>query len=377
MVRVLQFGMTENIGGTEMYLMAQYRQMDKKKVLYDFVFMPLHENNQMAFADEVQAEGSRIYRVLPPKRALLMHYFLIMRLMWQHRHEYQAVVMNVNSVAYIFPLLAAAVCGIPCRIMHSHNSGEIDAHSFIRKFIREQRSRINRWLMRHVATQYWACSGLAGRWMFRGEPFTVIHNAIDLERFHYQPDLRDRMRRELGVQDRFVLGNVARFSYQKNQPFLVDVFKEVKARIPEAILLLVGNATYGVDVYDETKRKVVQYGLQDSVKFLGMRSDTNALYQAFDVFVLPSRFEGLCIASIEAQGAGLVNICSKVLPPETNVSRDFYTMDLNDGAVKWAETIIAHRHDVRHDGAPSLRAAGYDICKEAKRVEHFFASLAQ
>lgn len=371
MVRILQLGMSANIGGMETYLMAQYRQMDHERVQYDFLYFPEKDEDEMVFADEVRAQGSRIYRVVQRRYAPFRHYQEVARLLWAHRREYQAVVLNTCSMDYVFPLLIAKLCGIPCRILHSHNSENGVPSSLPRRMM----ERVNTWIARFAVTHHWACGDMAGRWMFGKEPFTVIHNAIDLSRFHYQPEVRASKREELGLGNRFVLGNVARFSYQKNHAFLIDAFAEVVKRCPDALLLLVGGVFGNPKYYEEAKEKVTAYGIEENVRFLGMRKDTDALYQAFDVFVLPSHFEGLCISAIEAQAAGLPIVCSDALSEETCVSRTYDPQPLSSGPAAWADVIVGHRGDARHDGADDLRAAGYDICAEAKRVENFYASL--
>lgn len=371
MIRILQLGMSANIGGMETYLMAQYRQMDHARVQYDFLYFPEKDGDEMVFADEVRAEGSCIYRVVQRRYAPLRHYREVAALLWQHRREYRAVVLNTCSMDYIFPLLVAKFCGIPCRILHSHNSENGVPSSLPRRMM----EHMNTWIAHHCVTHHWACGELAGQWMFGKEPFTVIHNAIDLARFHYQPEVRAAKREELGLVGRFVLGNVARFSYQKNHAFLIDTFAEVVKRCPDALLLLIGGVFGDPKYYEEAKAKVAAYGIWENVRFLGMRPDTDALYQAFDVFVLPSHFEGLCISAIEAQAAGLPIVCSDALSEETRVSRTYDPQPLSHGPVAWAEAILRHRGDARHDGAADLRAAGYDIRNEAKRVEEFYASL--
>lgn len=371
MVRILQLGMSANIGGMETYLMAQYRQMDRARVQYDFLYFPEKDEDEMVFAAEVRAEGSRIYRVVQRRYAPFRHYREVASLFWKHRKEYQAVVLNTCSMDYIFPLLVAKFCSIPCRILHSHNSENGVPSSLPRRMM----ERMNTWISRRCVTHRWACGKMAGQWMFGKEKFTVIHNAIDLARFHYQPEVRASKREELGLGDRFVLGNVARFSYQKNHAFLIDAFAEVVKRRPDALLLLVGGVFGDSRYYKEAKAKVEAYGIRDNVRFLGMRQDTDALYQAFDVFVLPSHFEGLCISAIEAQAAGLPVVCSDALSEETRVSRTYDPQSLSLGPAAWAEAILRHRGDTRHDGADDLRTAGYDIRSEAKRVENFYASL--
>lgn len=163
---------------------------------------------------------------------------------------------------------------------------------------------------------------------------------------------------------------MGRFTYQKNHEFLIDVFQEIKTREPNSILLLVGD---GPD-REKIEKQVISYGLFDKVKFLGQRSDVADLYQAMDVLVLPSRFEGLCIVAIEAQMAALPNVCSEVLPEETKVSSDYTSLSLTLSAKEWADKVLEKKGINRKDNTEILRLAGYDADEEIKRLENLYNS---
>lgn len=365
-VKVLQIGMTPNIGGMETYLMAQYRKLNRDIVRYDF--LNITGENEIVFADEIRKNGDKIYAV-PSRHKLPFHHYLgICKLLLKNRHDYKYVVLNTCSLYYVFPLFMAALVGISHRVIHSHNSGDEGKSSFPRNIIK----MINRVLLKISATDYWACSNLAGTWMFGSHSFKVIHNAIDAKRFIFDPKVRKKVRGKLHLEGKFVIGTVARFSPQKNHEFLIKVFREVVKREPNSVLMLVGEAAGFQDRWVMIHQKVQEYNLQDKVLFLGMRKDTDELYQAMDCHVLPSKFEGLCITALEAQAAGLPCICSDALPEETKVTDNYYSLPLTLPAGKWADFIIKNMQQDRKDMLKEFVDAGYDIDTEVKKITNLY-----
>lgn len=365
-VKVLQIGMTDNIGGMETYLMAQYRKLNRERVRYDF--LNITGESQIVFSDEIECNGDSIYGVPSRHKSPLGHYWGVLKLLYQKRHEYKYIVLNTCSLNYVFPLFVAALIGIPHRVIHSHNSGDEIAESLPRKCLK----CLNAFLLKLSATDYWACSKLAGKWMFGKHPFQIIHNAIDTPKFIFNPAIRNRVRKELRIEDKFVVGTVARFSPQKNHEFLIDIFKEIAAKREDAVLMLVGDAAGFQDRLEMIKQKVRAYHLEDKVMFLGMRKDTNELYQAMDCHILPSKFEGLCITAIEAQAAGLPCICSDVFSPETSITNLFKTISLDVPPKEWSNYIITHSVAVQRNMYSEIVAAGYDAATEIKKVENFY-----
>lgn len=201
----------------------------------------------------------------------------------------------------------------------------------------------------------------------RENKVTIFNNAIDLERFRFNPSIRESVRRELGLEGKFVIGHAGRFCIQKNHDFLIDVFAEVYRQRNDAVLVLVGNG----ELFDEVKAKVHRLGLDNAVVFLGVRGDVDRLYQAMDVFVLPSRYEGLGIVNIEAQTAGLPCVVSDVVPLEAKMTDQIIFLPLYKNADKWAEWICKYGiSDVRSRGR-EWRETRFDIASEGKNLQYF------
>lgn len=366
-IYILQLGMTKNIGGMETYLMSQYRKLDKKYIQYDFV--NLSKDDKMAFSEEIKNNGSKIYSVPKRKYHPFLHYYEMMKILFHNRKKYKYIVLNTCHLYYIFPLFFAKIIQIPNRIIHSHNSDDEIKISFFRKIL----ININKILMHFSVTDYWACSEIAGKWMFKNRNFRIIHNAINVSDFVYNESIRQKVRTKLGLlKDEFVIGHVGRFSYQKNHDFLIDVFNEVHRRLPESVLILIGDAVEDKSYLNEAKQKVKELNLEENVRFLGIRNDVPDLMQAMDCFLLPSRFEGLPLVGVEAQTSGLLCYFSDVITKEIKITSLANFISLNKSSKFWAKEIIQNKNYERRDISKSVIEAGYDINTEIKKIQRFF-----
>lgn len=366
--RVLEVGMTRNWGGLETYLMQQFRHLDPARVHYDFV--NITGEYDICFQQEILEAGSSIYRVCSRHRNPLKHYLEWQQLLRCHAGEYDAIVLNANSLEYVYPLVLAKALGIPCRVFHTHSSGFEHAIGAARRAL----IAMNQRLLRASATDYFACSELAGRATFeQGTAFRVIHNAIDVTAYRYDPVRRAMVREALGLGDALVLGHVGRFSYPKNHAFLLDVFATVHRARPDAILLLVGDAVGDTSYLDAAHEKAKALGLEECVRFLGMRQDVPDLLQAMDAFLLPSHFEGLGIVGIEAQAAGLPTYASDTLPRDLAVTSLIHFLPLGR-AEAWTDAVLQGMGQPRRDTTDEIRRAGYDIDEETRKMEEFFCS---
>jgi len=234
--------------------------------------------------------------------------------------------------------------------------------------------QLNKFIMNKSVNGRWACSNIAGKFMFGNKKYEVICNAIDVNKFLFNENIREKYRKKLDLENKFVLGNVARFSYQKNHGFLIKVFYEIQKKYPESVLLLVGAFDKDDEYYLNIMDLIKKYRIINKVFFLGPRSDVSDLYQAMDCLVMPSLFEGLCISAIEAQAAGLPCVCSNGLPDEAEITDIFHRLDLSDSINKWADLILSYKNKKREDMRESIRIAGYDIDNQIDRVENMFVT---
>ena len=306
-------------GGVESVIMNYYRHLDHSKVQFDFI---CDEDSTRIPYDEIKKLGGRVFLV--PKYQNLPKYLKALEKLFKE-NQYRIVHSNINTLS-VFPLYAAKKAGVPIRISHSHST------SNPKEWKRNLIKNILRPFSKRYATDYFACSELAGRYLFGNKAFDqgevkIIHNAIDVEKFKFDEVARKKLRKEFEIKDStIVIGHVGRFVQQKNHTFLVDVFKEFHGKNPDSKLLLVGSGP----LEDEIKKKVDRLGLKDSVLFLGQRDDINKLYSVMDIFCLPSLYEGLPVVGVEAQAAGLPTIFSNRISEEVIISSYAKNVSIQD-----------------------------------------------
>ena len=362
-IRVLQIGMSYAIGGTETYLIQQYRNIDKSKLSYDFVNINSHK--VMAYSEEITKNGDKVFNICARHKNPFKHYFQWIMLMIKESKNYHAITLNSNSLEYVFPLLISKLFKIPIRVIHSHNAGYQHEIGVFRKLL----VKFNSCLVRWCATDYFACSSKAGKWMFgKNVAFRLIHNAIDVNRFKYRDTVREAVLNELGLKNSLVLGHIGRFDYQKNHEFLIKIFYEFQKFKSNSVLLLVGIG----DNLPLIKRMVEELGIKNKVIFLGYRDDIPKLMQAIDIFLLPSRFEGLPLVGIEAQAAGVSCFFSNAITDELGITYLAHYISLKETPKFWAECILNNISNHRRDMSKEIRQAGYDINEEIKNIENFY-----
>lgn len=352
-------------GGVESVIMNYYRHLDHTKVQFDFI---CDEDSTRIPYDEIKKLGGRVFLV--PKYQKLPQYLKALEGLFR-KNQYRIVHSNVNTLS-VFPLYAAKKAGVPVRISHSHSTS--NPKEWKRNIIKN----ILRPFSKKYATDYFACSELAGRYLFGDKTFDqgkvkIIHNAIDLDKFKFDPEARKKLRKELGIDDKtIVIGHVGRFVKQKNHDFLVDVFNEYHTKNPDSKLLLIGTGP----LEEKIKAKVKKLDLSDSVLFLGQREDTNKLYSVMDVFCLPSLYEGLPVVGVEAQAAGLLCELSSDMTKETKVLNATRFISLEKPSEEWAKTILEDYNSFkRHDITEEIIKNNYNIKKEVSKLENKYNKL--
>ncbi|MGM0874226.1 MAG: glycosyltransferase family 1 protein [Bacillota bacterium] len=356
-IRVLQVVTIMNRGGLETMLMNYYRQIDRTKIQFDFM---VHREESGHYDDEIENLGGRIYRMPQIRPGNYRKYFNLLNDFFKKHKEYK-VVHSHNNENSSFVLRAAKRFRVPCRIAHSHLSDlGIDIKLPFRLYARLT--------MKENPTQYFACSKNAGKWLFgEKENITVLNNAVNVNDFKYNEQLRDSIRKELNIGDQLVLGHIGRFNKQKNHEFLIDIFKAVNDKNPNTILLLVGDG----HLRPEIERKVEKLGLSSNVKFLGVREDIAKLMQAMDLFLFPSLFEGLPVVLVEAQAAGLNCIVSDSITDETDITGRIQYISLKEPLDIWVDKIIDSTTE-HADTSKMLSSNGFDTTTMADWLTEFY-----
>ena len=351
-------------GGVESVIMNYYRNINRNNIQFDF----LCNTEQVAYEDEINKLGGRIFRVTARSKNLKEYKKDMKEFFKQNAKNYDTIWVNICSLANIDYLKYAKKYGIKRRIIHCHNSQNMD--SFIRGFLH----KFNKIFLRNYATDFWTCSNDASRWfyskkMMQSNKYCVIKNAIDTKKFIFNEKVRNEYRDKLNINDKFVIGNVGRFHFQKNHPFIIKIFNEIHKQKPNSVLVLVG---VGPDE-DKIRKLVKEYNLEDSVKFLGSRNDVPELMQAMDIFLFPSLFEGLALVAIEAQTAGLPVFASdKVIASETKIDNTIFNfIPLDENESYWAQAILKFDNNKRQRNSNEelIKESGYDIKVEALKLE--------
>lgn len=354
-------------GGIESYMMNYYRHFDHNKIQIDFVVLGFEKG---AYDDEIEALGGKIYNI-PKKSKNYLGYLKGLNKIFV-TGEYRIVHSHLDAMSMTV-LKQAKKSNVPIRIAHSHNTQHL-TRNLIKLLINERARK----KIKNYATHLFACSEPAGIWLYGNKAFeegrvSIIKNAIDIDKFIFDKQKRKKIRKEFGLsEDEFVIGHVGRFEYQKNHRFLLETFASVVKLLPNAKLVLVGDG----DLREKIENKIFKLNIQNNVILSGTREDVNNLYNLFDVFVLPSHFEGLGIVAIEAQANGLPCIVSDVVPREAKVTENIKFLSLNDIDL-WSNTIthFSTKMTNRRINRKHISELGYDINVEAKKLQQLYLSL--
>ena len=367
-IRILHIVGRMDRGGIETMIMNLYRNINRDKVQFDFL---AHYGREAVYNDEIRKLGGRIYEMPALKDENHVYYWRIvtyvkaLNAFFRKHKEYKIIHCHMTNTAAIYMPIAKKY-GVTCRIAHSHNThGKAGLLGFVTNLLQKP--------IYKCATDWFACSKAAAYWFYPKNDVdsgkvTIIPNAVDAQKFRYSPNTRKEMRINLKVEDKMVIGCVARFRFEKNQIFLLSVLQEALKIEPKAVLLFAGDGPEE----DVVKRKAVELGLQDKVLFLGMRSDIPNILQAMDVFALPSLWEGMPVSGIEAQAAGLRCVVSTGTTQEMNVLDMVEFVSLDESTEKWAVMLVKAAKTPRQDTYEQIKAAGYDINVTAPWLQEFY-----
>ena len=364
-IRVLQIIGNVCGGGVESVILNYYRNIDRTKIQFDFVVDGQGLEN---FDLEVKKMGGKIYHITPYQKNIFKYMYQIFTIV--KNNKYLIVHSNMNTLSF-FSLMPAFLAGAKIRILHNHSTAV--KSEILRSFLKY----ILRPFAPVFANRFLACSRVAGEWMYgkkkmRNNEIKILNNAIDLNRYAFNPEMRTKYRKELGINsDTFVIGHVGRFMYQKNHDFIIDVFNELLKKKPNSKLLLIGDGP----LQNKIKNKVNTLNLNQNVIFLGLRSDVSLLYSLMDVFVLPSWYEGLPVVSVEAQANGLPCVFSTNVTMESKLTPYVDFIDLNDSNDVWCDKIISYENIRNNNALPELRDAGFDISNMSLKVGNWYQEL--
>lgn len=353
MIRVLQIVNNMHRAGLETMLMNYYRNIDRTKIQFDFL---THRPEKGDYDDEIISMGGKVYyapRLYPQN---YLQYFKWMKKFFKEHQEYKIIHSHIDTMS-AFPLLVAKLNNIPIRIAHSHTSKLDRDLKFPIKYLAKL-------IVPYVANHYFSCGEVAGKFLYGNRKFEIIRNAIDLEKYKFNNKIREKKRKELKLNNEFIIGHVGRYCYIKNQSFIIDIFDKILKEKSNSKLLLIGN---GPDE-ELLRQKVDKLNLNDNVIFLINRADVDELYQVMDAFVMPSLFEGVPLVAIEAQASGLKCFLSDKISEEVFLTKNIEKISLGQKDEDWKEKILNSKYERQEEIPKELFQKGFDIKKTVQEL---------
>lgn len=346
-------------GGVESIMYSYYRCLDKEKYQYDFVY---EKGSEFDVPEEILEMGARAFKIsgIGNPFGYIRDLIRIIK-----KEKYSIIHTNLNSLS-VFSLFAAWCCRVKYRILHNHttSSPAEGKKTIIKKLLRP--------FCRAFANKACACSVLAAQWMY-GEKAVekgrvrILRNGVDTEKFSFDADARLEIRKEFKIENKKVIGHVGRFATTKNHRFIIDIFEKIQKKDSKTVLMLCGDGELFSDVKDYALAK----GLSENIVFTGVRNDVNKLYSAFDVFVLPSLYEGLPIVAMEALCSGLNVYLSENVTRECAISEKVRFLPI-DTPSHWVEGIEFVDEEERTCERNIMKGGDFDIYNCVKELEELY-----
>lgn len=364
-IHVLVLDTVMDRGGAETMIMNYMRNINREVIRFDFL---TNRDYRAAYEDEIEAMGGKVFHMCPMYPTKFHRYKREIREFLTHHREYKIIHSNLEERSYL-PLKAAKKLGVPVRISHAHNRPlGWDLKSAVRYYFR--------FMLKYYNTHMFSCGVEAGDWLYgkkNRDQVILMNNAIDAAQYTFLPEKSKQMKKALGVEGKKVIGHVGRFFAQKNHTFLIDIFHEIHQMDPDTVLLLVGGGELDDSLKNRIRDKADRLGLSDAVRFLGVREDVAQLYQAFDLFLLPSLFEGLPVTMVEAQASGLPCVISDKVPAQCDLTGNVRVIPLSESPKRWAELTLEYlKNFQRTDTFDIIKKSGFDIKENAQWLQNFY-----
>jgi len=370
-VRILQFPIANSYGGITHYALENWKWMDKKQFHCDFATM----SKVLDYADDILKTGSKVHYIscyaeddekqfVKEVNKILDEGYDIVHL---HTKQWKSFLIEKICTERKIPQIIVHSHATFCSVTNDKLSEqEIKKHYCVREQFNES-----------MATDFWACSEDAADWLFGDkiakEKIQIMKNAIDVDKFVYNINVRQRLRNRYGLDKKFVIGNVGRLAYEKNQEFLLYVFGKLYQKYPMFALVIVGDG----ELRQKLEKQATELGIQEAVYFLGKQENVNELYQMMDLFVLPSNFEGLPITLVEAQASGLRCLCSDIITQEVSITNNLQRLPLEEQV--WEDKIVQSMQSFqnydRKDMKKEICVSGYSIKEQIKNIETLYRKV--
>lgn len=360
------------VGGVSSIMINVQKLIDRQLINFDYL---VYHDRKEPGEEEVFRLGSKKY-IVSSDNVRIKPFRIIVRCYKIYKicksNDIKIFHLNAAAAEALTYVIAARLGGVKYVTFHSHNGGMAKKGGYMYWM-----SKVMKPLMKPLTNNRWACSDLAARFSFprniiAKHDYEMIPNGIHLSDYEFNEQIRNEVRIELGIDNKFVVGHVGRFNIQKNHMFLLEIFKAVHHKNHDAILLLFGTG----ELFDTVKERAIELGINASVIFYGNSNQMPRMWQAMDVFVMPSLYEGLPVSGIEAQASGLPIVMSDTITKEVKLTPKVDFLSLNDDIQIWADTVLKYTDNcTRKSGCVELRNAGYDVENMAKKFEDLYLTV--
>lgn len=359
-------------GGIEHVVLQLFQFIDHETFQIDFV---IDFAQEVACREEIYSNNGRILSIFSKPGVITKGYQKFLKAWYFYkllkREKYDIIHMHISYPSTLLYCLVAKMAGVKVRIVQSHTNDYGNVSRAYRKI-----NEIAKRLLLHSATHLLAVSNKAGDWMFGKRKYDILSNGIEVSKFSYSKSEREYLRIQNNIsQDAIVIGHVGRYSYAKNQEFLIDIFEKILEQEPRAILMLTGEGGDS-SLKERIIHKIEKLGIMDHVLMMPFTPNVAQLYQMMDAFVFPSRYEGFGIVVLEAQVSGLPIWISDRVPPEVQVTNNVHRLSLENSAKEWADNILGKLDGfLRQDYTNHIHGKGIDIKEKSKWLETYYTEI--
>lgn len=363
--KVLHIVKVMDRGGAETMIMNIYRNIDREKIQFDFLCL---SSANGSYEKEILKLGGNIYKLPDPKeQGRLRNFYNIYKLM-KKNGPYNAVHTHImfyngfiNFIAYI--------AKIKTRISHSHSSSDIKKENILRKIY----IKCSRFLINTFSNVKIACGEEAGIYLYgKRKKFIILKNGIDLEKYEkVTKEEVERLKLELVIQsDELIIGNVGRFEKVKNQEYFIDLAKTMKSLNMKFKIVLVGNGSS----WNNIVNLVEASNLKEYFVMPGLRTDIPTFMKMFDIFLMPSLYEGFPLTVVEALAGDNICYLSNNIPKETKIiDSRVHFFDLNEEKEELINNIKDNlKNKTEINVKEELTKQGFSIKDMTKRISEIY-----
>jgi len=363
-IRILHFIPGFIYGGIESLFLMWYKNIDNSTFEMDLLLRT--QDDSAASLVEYKNMGGNYYRLYPLSPNKMHLYIMGVKKFFELHHDYDILHAHGEDP---FVFYYAHKYGIKNIILHFHttsNGNGKEKYSLIKKGL----SKISKLYPNH----YFACSKLVAKSMYGSKKATIVTNSIEVDRFKFKNENREKYRKIFNIENKLVIGHVGRFTYAKNHIFLLHIFAEICKKNNNSVLILVGDGPILNNIIEVSK----ELNINDHVLFLGSHSDVNELLNAMDIFLFPSLWEGLPVTIIEAQTAGLPCIISDTIPDEVCITDLVHFVSLSETALQWADIVLSTKINIlREQYSEIVKDSDYNISNSIAILENEYFRIAR